>query len=162
MKTGIVTYAFGVPSTTPPNRLLAEITCKAAEHHIAPVYTQQDIKLPDHVDVSYVEEQPGSPPPTLRIARRAMLWAREKQLTHLVVVAAGPHMWRALRDTRRAAIEAGLEIDIRQSSEVNAIPEESWFSEESVQQRVRTPKDWNGRERLLHLMPFWVYKRVVS
>ena len=163
MKTaGVVAFAFGIPETILANQHIAEIASKKARELNGSIYTQLDIRVEDGIPVEHTEEEPGSPPPTLRIARGAVQWAKRHELTELWVVAAKPHLWRALRDVQQAVREAGARIEVRVCKEIEQYPEDSWFCPDSTQDRVSSRKDWNRRERILRFMPFFVYKRVAS
>jgi len=159
---GIVAFAFGVPETILANRRIAEIASKKAQELNAPMYTQLDVRVEPGIQVEYTEEEPGNPPPTLRIARGAVQWAKSRRLTELWVVAAKPHLWRALRDVQQAVREDGMRIEVRVCKEVEQYSEESWFCPDSTQERVQSREAWDKRERVLKLMPFFVYKRVAS
>ncbi|MBI2024599.1 MAG: hypothetical protein HYT03_00710 [Candidatus Harrisonbacteria bacterium] len=159
---GIVAFAFGAPWTIRSNRRIAEIVAKKAQELNAPVYTQLDIHVEQSIQVEYTQEDPGNPPPTLRIARGTVRWAERHGLTELWVVAAKPHLWRALRDVQQAVREAGAGIEIHACKEIEQYPEDSWFCSDSTQDRVRSRKAWRKRELILSLMPFCVYKCVAS
>ncbi|MBI2010933.1 MAG: hypothetical protein HYS89_01725 [Candidatus Colwellbacteria bacterium] len=159
---GIVAFAFGAPSSIRSNQLIGQIATGEAWGLKAPIYTQLDIHIESGVEVTYADEKPGEPPTTLRIARGAVGWAKQRGLTELWVAAAAPHLWRAWRDLRKAVREAGGGIHVRPCPEIELYPWNGWFSADSTQQRTRSEKTWNRRERVLKLMPFWLYKRVAS
>ena len=160
---GIVAFTFGIPSTLPSNRRIAQIaSTKARELNNAPVYTQLLIQVEPGIPVNYTEEKLGNFPPTLRIARGAVQWAKQRKLTQLWIVAAKPHLWRALRDVRQTIRENKVQIEIHACQEIEQCPEDSWFCPDSTQERIRSRRDWNKRERILRLMPFFVYKLVAS
>ncbi len=166
---GIVAFAFGVPATIVSNRRIAEIASRRAWAWNVPVYTQLDVRVEDwihvgaEIEVVYTEEIPGEPPPTLCIARRAVWWANRRHLTRLWVVAAKPHLWRALRDLKEVIHEAGLNIEIRAcADDIDKYPEDSWFCADSTQKRTTSRAVWEKRERALCSMPFDHYKRFVS
>ncbi len=160
--TGVVAFAFGVPETILSNRRIAEIASKKARETSGRVYTQIDIRVEEGIPVEYTEEEPGNPPPTLRIARGAVQWAKRHGLTELWVVAAKPHLWRALRDVQQAVREAEVQIEVRVCKEIEQYPKDSWFCPDSAQDRVRSREAWDKRENIVKLMPFFVYKRVAS
>ena len=163
MKTvGVVAFAFGAPKTIRSNRRIAKIAFKNARKFNGLVYTQLDICVDEGIPVEYTKEEPGNPPPTLRIARGAVQWAKRNRLTKLLVVAAEPHLWRALRDVRQAVREDGVRIEVRVCEEIEQYPKDSWFCLDSTQERVRSWKAWNKREIILQLMPFFFYKLVAS
>ena len=156
---GIIAFAFGVPWTIPSNYGIARMAYKLSSRFgNAPIYTQKDIRLPYSdldLDVEYTKEEPGNPPPTLRIARDAIQWAKKRGITSIVVIAATPHLWRALRDTKQAVREGKLRISVYSH---NWKGKDSWFSQESTQKRTRSWWNWWSREIILRLMPLWLYK----
>lgn len=160
--TGIVAFAFGAPDTIRSNQLIAQIAFQKAGKLNAPVYTQLDVRVESGIEVRYTNEEPGNPPPTLRMARNAVQWAKWKELTELWVVAAKPHIWRALRDVEQAVREAEGGIIVRACKEVEWYPEDSWFCPDSTQDRTRSQKAWNKREKILKFMPMFLYKLVTS
>ena len=159
---GIVAFAFGEPDTIRSNWLLAQIASEKARGHDVPVYTQLDIRIKSGIDVEYTAEEPGSPPPTLRIARGAVKWAQRKGFRALWIVAAKPHIWRAQRDIERAVRESEAQIEVYVLREMEKYPENYWYCPDSTQERVRSREAWNKRERILRFMPFFIYKRVAS
>ncbi len=156
---GIVAQAFGVPSSLLSNRLISEIASRKARELCAPVYTQVDVMVEPKIEVEFTKEQPGYPPPTLRIARGAVQWAMRRGITNLLIVAAKPHMWRCVRDLTYAVREAGAQIKVNACEEVRLYSNE-WFCVESGQKRTRTKWEWWSRELIIMLMPFFIYKRI--
>jgi hypothetical protein len=127
------------------------------------MYTQRDIRVGPGIDVTLISQgEFEDAPPTLRIARAAVAWAKERGLKNLIVVAAVPHMRRAMRDTKKAVAEIGAAIEITRAAASLGYPEDSWFCPESTQERVRSRKIWNRRERILKFMPFFLYKLFAS
>ena len=112
--------------------------------------------------MEYTDEESGNPPPTLRIARGAIQWAKRYRLTELWVVAAKPHLWRALLDVEKAILEDGARIKVYVCKKIEQYPEDSWFCPDSTQDRVQSREAWNRRENILKLIPFFIYKRVAS
>jgi len=161
-KQGVVAFAFGVPATILSNRRIAEMASKKARELGALVYTQRDVQVGSGISVYYIEERPGNPPPTLRIARGAVKWAQERELKELWIACAMPHLRRCERDLRYAIIEAGAKVKMRFCLEIIRYPEGSWYCPDSTQKRVRSQKDWMGKERILMLMPMFFYKLVAS
>lgn len=159
---GIVAFAFGVPDTIRSNRRIARIASQKAREFNAPVYTQLDVPVEPGIEVKYTDEEFDNPPPTLRIARGAVQWAKRRGFKKLWIVAARPHLRRAFRDVKEAAREAGGKIAIRACKEIEQYPEDSWFCPDSTQDRVRSRKSWNKREQVLNLLPFFIYKRIAK
>jgi hypothetical protein len=161
-KIGIVAFAFGVPKTIVSNQRIAQIASQKALELNAPVYTQLDVAVGLGIEVTYTEETPGNPPPTLRIARGAVKWAMQYKIAELMIVAAKPQLWRALRDVKQAVREAKAQIEVRACEEIEQYPEYFWFCPDSTQDRVQSREAWDKRERILKLMPFFVYKRIAK
>lgn len=157
-RVGIVVFAFGTPSTTKANELLAKVGVgRCHVYSSVQVFTQRDIAITDtDISVQYCMENPGNPPPTLRIARQAVVWAKKERIMHLGIVAASPHVWRCRRDLLYAIKEANAQIG------VFSIYSGVEYSPESTQPRVRSPKDWWPREIILRCMPMWLYRRVAG
>ena len=159
---GIVVQAFGAPHSILSNRRLAEIASEKARELKAPVYTQLDIVVEPDIEVEHTKEKYGSPPPTLRIARGAVRWAKQRGITELWIIAAKPHSWRVLRDIRRGISEARENIEVHICEEVGQYPEDSWFCPDSTQDRTKSREAWAKREKILTLMPFFIYKLIAS
>jgi hypothetical protein len=161
-KGGIVAFAFGTPSSIRSNVIIAKIASRKARELKVPVYTQQDVVVDPEVEVFFTDEKSGEPPPTLRISRGAVSWAKKTGLRHLWICAASPHLWRCRRDFTRAILETGLDISIWAFSETGLHHEDVWFCPDSTQKRTRSREAWEKRERILRIMPFFIYKFVAS
>ena len=159
---GIVAFAFGVPETMRSNQQIAQIASEKAWQISAPVYTQLDVFIGPGIETEHTDEEPGHPPPTLRIARGAAQWAADRGLKELWIVAAKPHLWRALRDVKAAIRETGNNIEVRACPEIEQYPLDSWFCSESTQSRVRSRATWERRERMLRFIPFFIYKLIAK
>ena len=166
MDTGIVLFAFGMPNSIQSNRQIAKVGLKIAVELDAPIYTQLDALSvegnPRVEKTCYIAEIPGNPPPTLRIARGAVRWARRKGLTKLWVVAARPHLPRILRDMGWAIHEAGEKMSILVPNEIRQYPEDSWFCANSTQTHTQSRAMWVLRDSILRFMPFALYRRIAS
>ena len=160
---GIIAFAFGAPDNIWSNRCIAEIALKKAQKLKAPVYTQLDIRIESEIEIEHTDEKPGNPPPTLRIARGAIHWAKRLGLKELWVSAAKPHLWRCLRDLEQAVHEVGMQIKMGAFiEEIEQYPEDEWFCSDSTQKWTRSREAWNKRERILKSMPFFLYKHVAN
>ena len=158
--TGIVAFAFGAPDTISSNRRIAEIASKKAHELGAPVYTQLDVRVESGIQVEYIKEDFSKPPPTLRMARGVVQWAKRKGFTELWVVAAKPHLWRVIRDIQQAIREVKTRIKIHTCKEIEQYTEDSWFCPNSTQDRTRSRDAWDKREKILKFTPFFIYKHV--
>lgn len=135
--------------------------CKAMEFR-APIFTQEDVFTEPGIETDRIGEQPGNPPSTLRFARGAVRWANRNKFDELWVVAAEPHLWRCVRDLKEAVRESGENIDVWVCEEGGQYRDNSWFCNESSQKRTRSAEAWNRRERVLKLMPFFIYKLIAG
>lgn len=162
MSAGIVVFAFGLKGNV-SNRRLQSITMDLLHaDQAAPVFTQVEIEFPDEVDVSHASGSLDDPPPTLREAREAVVWARERGLTKLWVVAAKPHLPRCLRDLARATEESGVGFELLVPGVILKSQKAEWFCLGAVETRTKTKGGWLVREWLLMALPFWMYRCVAS
>ncbi len=159
---GIVAQAFGVPCTINSNKIIAKLASQKARDFLATVYTQADVLVELGIDVEYIFEESGNPPPTLRIARSAVQWAKRNKLEKIFIVAAKPHLWRCIRDFNYAVQESKAQIEICACKEIEQYLEDEWFCLDSRQIRTCTKWDWWSRELILRLIPFCIYKRIAS
>lgn len=157
-KGGIVAFAFGSPGTILPNKRIAQIATDQSKRLELPIYTQQDVLIEEDVSVERVAEKPGKPPSTLCIARGAIQWAIQNGISQLWVVAAKPHLYRAIRDLRCAAEESRVNMDLLACRDVHRYSENSWFSSESTQPRTQLRRKWERREGVLRMLPLFIYK----
>jgi hypothetical protein len=160
---GIVVFAFGSPENIFPNRFLANAAIAQARRFGVDIFTQRDIPINDKdIKVEYIKEN-DFPPPTLRIARAAVRWAKKKGFKQLRVIAAKPHMWRCIRDLQYAIKEIGIQGSLGALPiHLREIPEDEWFDLKSTQKRTRSARAWWKRERIIRRMPMWLYKLVAS
>jgi len=159
LKAGIVAFGFAVPETVTSNRQIAQITEELALEHDAPIFTQYVVSIEEGFAVENADDRPNDPPPTLRIARKAVAWARHRRIEKLIVVAAIAHRWRTTRDMRMAIEESGATIQLEFCEEVSRY--EKWFfPNENEQWYTKTAVRWYLRDALLWLMPWWLYKRI--
>ncbi len=161
-KSGVLAQAFGVPSSILSNRLIAEMASKKARSLKCPVFTQADIRVDEGIEVIYCTEEPGNPPPTLRICREAVQWAQKNGIGELWIACAQPHLRRVMRDLEYAIREAKVSITVRVCEKIYHHPEEKWYCPDSTQSRTRSEKEWKKRERILRWMPMFLYKLVAS
>jgi len=165
-RSGVVAFAFGAPDSIYSNYIIGVIAAMKAEECGASIYTQADICIEavfSSIEVEYTEEELGNPPPTLRIARGAVLWAKKHGVRELWIAAAKPHLWRCVRDLKYATREASEAITVYVCERVESSREdEDWFCPDSTQERTRSREAWEKRERIVRWMPMWLYKRVAS
>ena len=160
---GVVVFAFGAPSGTSVNLSIGGRASAEAWKFSVPVFTQRDVPLHSFVRRERVSEREGKPPSTLKLARHAVAWAIQNQFTELRVVAAQPHLWRAVRDTKAAVRETGFKFLKVSTCEWNGQPESDlWFTRESTQLRGRFKILFWVREAILRGMPFGLYKQIVG
>jgi len=163
LKSGILAFAFGAPKTILANQLIAQIATQKAYELKAPIYTQLDIQIKDkNVKVDFIKEQVSKRPSTLKISEKAIQWAENKNITDLWIVAASPHLWRCARDVSYIVDKKNLKINIHLCKKINIYPESSWFCINSIQKRTQSKKNWKRRERIIRLIPFYIYKFITA
>jgi len=165
MSAGVVAFAFGTPVKIRANVMLAAIAQQKALARNIPLYTQWDIASSVRTVDCTTIAQDAEPPPTLRIARGAMDWARKRGITQVWVVAAVPHMERVMRDLRIARSEQRVPVVLRRVQECYGLRYAHWFFNDSTQLRTRSKCFWAAREAVLRdtweLSP-WLYKRLTG
>ena len=181
-KRAVVAFAFGAPSNLVSNKRIAEIAVKKAIELASPayirqalIYTQRDVhfsyslrrvmapNVSAFVDVQYTAERAeGRSPPTLRIARGAVAWAKRLGIGELWIVAAKPHLWRCKRDLEYVIREAKAQIRIYVCEEIASSRDDEWYCPESTQPRACSKEAWRKRERILELTPMFIYKLIAS
>ncbi len=159
MKAGIIAFAFGTPSSIKANKVISKIAYKRALKHNVSIYTQLEIEIEEGVEVDRIK---GREVPTLRIAREAVQWAKEKGIEKFFIVSASPHLWRCVRDVNMAIREIKAKINVEVCEEIRDYSDSMWFCLNSTQERTRTLKSWNEREWILKKIPFFVYKILAS
>jgi hypothetical protein len=163
MTSAVVAFAFGVPNTLPGNRAIAAAASAKARSIGGPVYTQQDVlPLDDQVEAVQVAEHHPDRVPTLRIARGAVRWAKDRRLSELWVCAAPPHRARAMRDLRFACAEACAPISLKLCDGLETHQPGFWFSPQSSQPDTRLRWLWWMRDSVLLSMPMRLYARIAS
>ena len=163
----VVAFAFGTGDIV-PNRQIWDMAVRCANRLLVRagslIYTQEDVPIPPQYkgNIVCIDQEGGKPPSTLRIARGAVKEAQRVRASLIYVVAAQPHLHRALRDVRAAVSEANAHIGVEVCSGVLDYSTNSWFSPESGQPHTQSRKNWEQREWILMHMPFWLYKLVAS
>ena len=157
MSTGIVVFAWSLKRGGANKRLAEYARRLSLITDKSPIFTQREyIELPEKFDVSYVTESWQNPAPTLRIAREAILWAKQRRLQQLWVIAARPHIRRCVRDLRFAARDADFKITIRVKNTYGTYG--SWFSADAGQSHTTSRVVWHLRETAIMIFP-WLYRR---
>jgi len=158
--TGIIAFAFGSPAKIFSNEIIARIAAAEAKRLKGPIYTQRDIRIEfeDGIAVDYTYEESNKPPSTWFICNGAVEWAKQNNFNKLIIVAAKPHLWRCMRDIKKAVQSLGVEITVKACGEIHEYPYQDWFCRESVQLRTRSKIIWTAREWIIKLMPFSFYK----
>lgn len=165
---GVVAFAFAVPADVPTNNRLKTLAERCAKHgassniELCPIFTQPDIAIGFDFDVQFIEEEPNTPSPTLRIAREAVAWAQRRGLRYFWIVAAKPHLWRCVRDLKMAIAEAKADITLLVPEEIKESKYMSWFEPQSTQYRTQSFGHWWPRELLLYIVPYDIYKHIAN
>jgi len=159
----VVAFAFGAPDSIGSNHRIGLIAHKSSVLFGGlPIFTQADVCPPKGTEVFYIDEEAGSPPSTLRVARSAVSWAANMDINDLLVACAKPHVWRCMRDLNHVIDEAGVSMAVWPCEGIYSSPDEVWFCEDSTQARTRSPKIWSLYEGVLSRLPMFVYRRIAS
>jgi len=156
-KIGIITFAFGRPSSLPSNVLLSQYTQMYAKQHSAPTFTQYDIKI----QTGEVTTTAGAVPTTRIIAKRAAKWVRKNNFETIYIVAARPHLRRCIRDIKKECRSINVSPKIIVIPEIYRTPNTTWFHKQSIQWHTRNAFLWWLRETCLLSLPYTLYKRIV-
>ena len=164
---GIVAFTFGTPYTLRTNQFISRLAFQKARRIDAPVYTQLDIDSSwgFQQKTTYTPEIAGHAPPTLRICRGAVQWAKQLSLSELWIVCARPHLWRCKKDLEYAIHEAAADISIHVCEEIKEESENFWYCPESAasQWYTRSRLAWLVRDSILRALCFFnysIYRRI--
>lgn len=127
---------FGLPATLPANRVLAEAAIRGSREHQVPIfYAPSDIfDFGDYPDAR-VRDFSGYISTIKQVdALRAV--AREHGWRRVLLVAAPPHEWRALRDVRAAGFTAEIDESLRSH------PRRIWYAKDSEHRQTTSPWRW--------------------
>lgn len=155
-KTGIITFAFGKPKTLEANKLIARLAIEYSKINNAPILLQKDIPI-DNGNITHVTEFEDMPPPTYTIAKDAIPWIINNNLSKVIIIAAEPHIDRCVRDVEKLLIKNSL------TTEVTCLTVENyhgWFDKKSTQKRTQSYGSWWFREFILMNMPFVLYEKI--
>lgn len=127
---------FGAPAAIPANLLIAQAALRESRRRNIPLfYAPRDIfDFADHPD-SFFKDFSGYIS-TVKQVRALAEVAREKSWRRVLVIAAPPHRWRALRDLRAAGFEADADDSLR------ALPGHVWYARESEHRQTTSWFRW--------------------
>jgi len=157
LKSGIVAFPFGAPSTIRSNRRIAEIAAQKSRELEAPIFTNCDVPLPADVEQ---QRSLGGLSTTLRFAVDTVCWVRRNGIEEIWVVAAKPHLWRCVRDLSLVIKTIQTEIKVQVCKEIEQYPNREWFCSDSTQERTSSRYNWQKRELIFRLMPVNLYWRL--
>jgi hypothetical protein len=149
----VLCFAFGVPSSTEPNRYLASHAGGWASVNRLPIVTQPDIAIiTPGVVVVMINPRPGRYLKSIDIALRFRTIARERGWRSVSLFAAPPHVWRCARDLRKLGFVV---------NHIHRPPRSTrWYDSRSTQIWTRWPFAWWIREVLLCCLPWFLYRRL--
>ncbi len=171
-RNAVFAFAFGAPHTLLSNRQIAsDAVTEAFRYHALLVCTQLDVKLEeslklmrfrDSVHIYEVPENPGTPWPTLRLARAYVRKAKDLKCDRVVIAAAQPHVWRCIRDVRMACEEERWRMDLVLGEGTTFKKVVYWYSSQSTQWWTTNARLWWLRETMLRAMPKFLYRSLAS
>lgn len=131
---------FGAPAALRANRAIAAAAVRASRARNIPLfYAPRDIfdfgDYPDSFSKDF-----GGYISTVKQVRALTETAREHAWRRVLVIAAPPHRWRALRDLRAAGFEARVDEAIDDS--LRALPRSFWYAPESEHRQTTSWFRW--------------------
>ena len=127
---------FGVPAALRANRAIAEAALRESRARNIPLfYAPRDIFDFGDYPESFCTDFSGYVS-TVKQVRALTEAAREKSWRRVLVIAAPPHWWRALRDLRAAGFEARIDESL------SALPRGFWYAKESEHRHTTTWFRW--------------------
>ena len=127
---------FGAPAALRANRAIAGAAIRESRTRNIPLfYAPRDIfDFGDYPD-SFCQDFSGYIS-TVKQVRALAEAAREQAWRRVLVIAAPPHRWRALRDLRAAGFEAEVDDSLR------ALPRGFWYARESEHRQTTSWFRW--------------------
>lgn len=127
---------FGVPAALPSNRAIAEAALIESRARNIPIFSApKDIfDFSDYENCSF-SDFPGYVS-TVKQVRALAQAAEEMAWKRVLVVAAPPHRWRALRDVRAAGFSAEADDSLRK------YPGRFWYSAQSTHRHTTSWFNW--------------------
>ena len=127
---------FGAPAELPANRAIAEAALTESRKRNLPIFFAPKDIFDFAGDANgFSRDFPGYVS-TVKQVRALADAAREKSWQRVLVVAAPPHYWRALRDVRAAGFSAGLEPSLL------SYPRWFWYSTQSTHRHTTSWFRW--------------------
>jgi len=127
---------FGAPATIPANLAIAEIALRESRRRDIPLfYAPRDIFDFGDYPQGFFKDFSGYIS-TVKQVRALADTARERSWRSVLVIAAPPHRWRALRDLRAAGFVAEVDDSPRQ------LPRRFWYAKESEHKQTTSWFRW--------------------
>jgi hypothetical protein len=127
---------FGLPAALPANRAIAEAALRASRTRNIPVF-YAPLGIFDLEDYpSRICADFNGYISTVKQVRALVETARQRAWRHVLVIAAPPHRWRALRDVRAAGLEAEVDNSLR------ALPRGLWYARDSEHRQTASWFRW--------------------
>lgn len=127
---------FGLPATLPANRAIAAVALQAAKRYDLPIFCAPSgiFDLGDYQNL--IERDFPGYVSTVKQVGALVAMAQQRQWKRVLLVAAPPHIWRALRDVRAA----GLSVDAAPS--LYEHPRSVWYSRDSEHRQTTSWFRW--------------------
>lgn len=127
---------FGLPASLPANRAIAEAALRLSRAHRVPIFFAPG-GIFDFGDYphSLFADFPGYVSTVKQVEALAAA-AREHDWRRVMVIAAPPHRWRALRDVRAAGFTADNDDSLRSHRR------STWYAKHSEHKQTRSPWRW--------------------
>lgn len=104
------------------------------------------------IDVIYIQEKVGNPPPTLCILKEAVKYAEKNGFEKICIVCAKLHKRRISIDSSR--IKTYVKFYFSKKIDQQKV---KWLQSNN-QPHTSSEKEWDEREKFINFLPFFVYK----
>lgn len=166
-KAVILAFAFGAPKTMAPNKRVAgkaSYLSRYYYHNTAPIFTQKDVPVKsENIEVIFAENLVDKKyVSSFDIIRIFVKEAKKRKWEEVYLVAAPQHWHRCRRDLKKILAEENLKMKIFFDLSGWPWPKSVCYDENSTQWWTRSPSRWWPYEITLRLLPWRLYKIIVS
>lgn len=127
---------FGLPASLPANRAIAIAAVAMAQRHDLPIFCAPCGILDFGGYRRVIERDFAGYVSTVKQVGALTTAAAEEQWRNVIVVAAPPHVWRALRDVRAAGLSASADVSLYSHSR------SIWYSRASEHRQTTSWFRW--------------------
>ena len=127
---------FGAPAALPANRAIAEAALRESRQRKIPIFFAPRDIFDFAGYTNGLSRDFSGYISTVKQVRALIEAAKDQAWQRVLIVAAPPHIWRALRDVRAAGLSAGVAQSLR------SYPRRFWYSAESTHRQTTSWFRW--------------------